>query len=73
MCFKKCEKTPVLYLAIQIIKSLLRNILLIGQLSQGGVESVKLGLDTNWITHTQSLINSSPTWRLCVSVFLAEI
>ena len=63
----------LLYLAIQIIKTLLRNILLIGELSQRGVESVELRLVINSIIPTQSIITSTLTWRLWVSVFLAEI
>ena len=63
----------LLYLAIQIIKTLLRNILLIGELSQRGVESVELRLAINSIIPTQSIITSTLTWRLWVSVFLAEI
>ena len=67
-------KHILLYLAIQIIKSLLRNILLICELSQRGVEGVKLRLVNNKIIPTLSIsITPTLTWRLWVSVFLAEI
>ena len=67
-------KTYPAYLAIQIIESLLRNILLICELSQRGVESVKLRLVINKIIPTLSINTTQTlTWRLWVSVFLAEI
>ena len=67
-------KTYPAYLAIQIIESLLRNILLVCELSQRSVESVELRLVINKIIPTLSTnMPVTLTWRLWVSVFLAEI